>query len=209
MAYSIMTLGGKNVAGICGVDESGPSQWMSYLLVEDLEAAAVKATSLGATILKKDVEIPRFGRLTVVEDPVEAVFALWQSNEGELPSTRENGTVSWMQLVTKELPPASKFYCELAGWNEEMMEVGDSRHRVFTKDGTHAGGIMTPPDSWNAPHSFWLVYFAVDDCTETSQRCEQLGGKILDEPTQIDGVGLCAIVTDQTGGAFGIVQYDD
>ena len=38
-AYNIMTLHGEHVAGICRVEPEGPSQWMSYLLVDNLEKA--------------------------------------------------------------------------------------------------------------------------------------------------------------------------
>ena len=51
-AYSIMTLDGCNVAGICGVEVDAPSQWMSYLLVDDLTQATERAVALGANTLR-------------------------------------------------------------------------------------------------------------------------------------------------------------
>ena len=206
-AYSIMTLGGCNVAGICGVEVDAPNQWMSYLLVDDLIQATERAVALGAKTLRENIEIPRFGTMTVIEDPVGAVLALWQTREKEAPSSRKHGTVSWFELITESLDEAANFYCRLTGWSKEFLEVGQSRHIVFTQRGEEKSGMMRPLRPENKGRSFWLVYFSVDDCDEAARRCEELGGGVVDSPYEIEGVGRCAIVTDPSGGSFGIVEY--
>jgi len=50
VTYAAVTNGGAPFAGIAPPN-GGPMQWLPYLWVEDLDAAAKKAESLGATII--------------------------------------------------------------------------------------------------------------------------------------------------------------
>jgi uncharacterized protein len=55
-----------------------PSFWLSYILVDDIQAATRKAKSLGGTVMKDVTPIPNFGDFSVITDPTGAHFALWQ-----------------------------------------------------------------------------------------------------------------------------------
>lgn len=54
--------------------------WLSYVLVDDVEASAKKAVSLGAEICKEPTELP-MGWFAVLKDPQGAVFALWKKKD--------------------------------------------------------------------------------------------------------------------------------
>ena len=58
-----------------------PSFWLSYVLVDDIQAATKKAKSLGATVMKDVSEVQNYGRFSVLADPTGAHFALWQPNK--------------------------------------------------------------------------------------------------------------------------------
>lgn len=51
-----------------------PPSWMPYFGVEDADAAAAKASSLGATVLKGPDDIPNVGRFALIRDPQGAMF---------------------------------------------------------------------------------------------------------------------------------------
>jgi predicted enzyme related to lactoylglutathione lyase len=55
-----------------------PSFLLSYILVDDIQAATRKAKSLGGTVMKDVTPIPNFGDFSVITDPTGAHFALWQ-----------------------------------------------------------------------------------------------------------------------------------
>src|SRR5256885_16797037 len=55
-----------------------PSFWLSYVLVDDIEASTKKAKSLGASVMKDVTEIPGYGSFSVLADPTGAHFALWK-----------------------------------------------------------------------------------------------------------------------------------
>lgn len=201
-AYNIMTLGSRRVAGICGVEQDGPSQWMSYLLVDDLESSTNRAQTLGAKVWKPRVDIANLGEMSVLQDPTGAVFALWQSKKDEQATPRTPGTLGWTELITPDLDGATQFYSELAGWSYKDTRFGDLDYRVFSLDGKEVCGMKSGPSP-----SEWVVHFAVDDCDAVYRKVSELGGEGIQEPFDLQGIGRCALVADPSGGEFGIVEY--
>jgi predicted enzyme related to lactoylglutathione lyase len=60
-----------------------PPHWMVYFAVEDCDASAEKATSLGAKVHVPPTDIPPVGRFAVIEDPQGAVFTIIKLNNPE------------------------------------------------------------------------------------------------------------------------------
>ncbi len=56
-----------------------PSNWLAYFQVADCQKAEARAKELGATILVPTTEIPSMGHFSVVQDPQQAVFGIFQS----------------------------------------------------------------------------------------------------------------------------------
>jgi uncharacterized protein len=53
-----------------------PSQWIPYVVVEDLDAALAKALALGAKIRTATKSIGEFGRIAIIHDPEGAIIGL-------------------------------------------------------------------------------------------------------------------------------------
>ena len=51
-----------------------PSQWIPYVVVEDVDAALVKALALGATVRTPVKSIGQFGRIALIFDPEGATI---------------------------------------------------------------------------------------------------------------------------------------
>jgi predicted enzyme related to lactoylglutathione lyase len=68
------------VGGVAGLVQKqkpeAPSQWIPYIVVEDLDAAVTKAVALGATIRVPAKPIGDFGRIAVIHDPEGAAVGL-------------------------------------------------------------------------------------------------------------------------------------
>jgi predicted enzyme related to lactoylglutathione lyase len=68
------------VGGVAGLvskqKPEHPSQWIPYIVVENLDAAITKAVDLGATIRTPAKSIGQFGRIAVIHDPEGAVVGL-------------------------------------------------------------------------------------------------------------------------------------
>jgi uncharacterized protein len=55
------------------------SFWLSYVLVDDIEAATKKAKSLGATVCKDVTEVMDMGWLSIIVDPTGAMLGMWKA----------------------------------------------------------------------------------------------------------------------------------
>jgi predicted enzyme related to lactoylglutathione lyase len=71
---------GASVAGgmrpIDAIDGPVRSHWLLYFAVEDCDAAAAKAESLGGRVVIAPADSPEVGRFAVLQDPQEAAFAV-------------------------------------------------------------------------------------------------------------------------------------
>ncbi len=53
-------------------------QWIPYLPVPNVDAAAAKAVDLGATVIRERTDFPT-GSVVVITDPGGATLALWEA----------------------------------------------------------------------------------------------------------------------------------
>lgn len=79
MGYTIIDVGEGTGGGMMKnpVPDS-PSHWLSYVQVDDIEAATQKASSLGAQVVKEVTEVSGYGWLSVIVDPSGAALGLWK-----------------------------------------------------------------------------------------------------------------------------------
>ena len=77
--YTMIGVGEGTGGGIMKNPIPGaPSFWLSYVLVDDIQAATRKAKSLGATVMKDVSPVMGYGEFSVLQDPTGAHFALWK-----------------------------------------------------------------------------------------------------------------------------------
>jgi predicted enzyme related to lactoylglutathione lyase len=82
MAYTEIVVGDKHIGGMfemteeCGGSADMPSHWMSYVAVDDVDAAAARVEGLGGKICVPPTDIPNVGRFTVITDPTGASISL-------------------------------------------------------------------------------------------------------------------------------------
>ncbi|MFN7211536.1 MAG: hypothetical protein ACK5US_01155 [Lysobacteraceae bacterium] len=98
--------------------EGAPSFWSAYFLVANVDASRAKAIALGATPFGEPFDVPGMGRGAVLADPGGAVFNLWQSDAsaGGDFAMFEDHSIGWVELATRDVDAAQRFYGELLGW---------------------------------------------------------------------------------------------
>ena len=72
---------GTGVAGVCharGVNAGLPAQWLVYIVVDDVDAAAARCEAKGGRVLVRPKPLGG-GRYCVIQDPAGAVCALSQA----------------------------------------------------------------------------------------------------------------------------------
>ncbi len=57
-------------------DQIPPPHFMNYIAVDDVDASVERVIELGGSKMGEAVEIPKTGRMCVVQDPTGATFAL-------------------------------------------------------------------------------------------------------------------------------------
>jgi len=86
-SYTMWLAGGQPVGGMFEIANSPfkgkPPQWLSYIAVDDVDAAVAKVAGLGGTVRMPAKDIPDVGRIAVIEDPEGAAIALMTPARGE------------------------------------------------------------------------------------------------------------------------------
>jgi predicted enzyme related to lactoylglutathione lyase len=205
--YYIFQKNGRDCAAMYkqGKDQEGvPPNWMSYVCVADADASVEKAKSLGGNVVAGPFDVYDFGRMAVLFDPQGAAVSVWQAKSHIGVQIRdEPGTLCWNELHARNIDAAKKFYAPLFGWTlKESPEYTE-----FDLGGRPIGGMMQSQAPEGVP-SFWLPYFAVDDCDATFEKSNSLGGSAILPPTTYPNVGRFAILTDPQGATFAVIKLE-
>jgi hypothetical protein len=78
--YTVFTARGQETAGAIKLEAAGGeapgARWVPYIQVASVDAAVRSAEEMGGKIVESPYDVPKIGRLAVVEDPEGAVFGL-------------------------------------------------------------------------------------------------------------------------------------
>ncbi len=111
-----------------------------------------------------------------------------------------------VELQTKDLDKAKKFYQGLFDWKLEDMPMGNgmSYTGINVGEGT-GGGMWTNPAAPNGP-AHWLAYVNVDNIDATIEKVSVLGGTIVQPKTEVPDMGWYSVITDPSGAMLGLWQ---
>lgn len=87
-SYHTFANNGRMAAGMIEMNEEWegiPPHWMVYFAVEDAQAAADKAKSLGGSVAVPPTHIPGTGTFTVLQDPQGAAFSVIHMEQVDPP----------------------------------------------------------------------------------------------------------------------------
>jgi predicted enzyme related to lactoylglutathione lyase len=106
-----------------------------------------------------------------------------------------------VELHTQDPQRAKNFYKELFDWKLEDMP--DMEYTVIDVGETgRGGGIMKSPMPDAAPQ--WVPYILVDDVAASTAKAKSLGAAVLQDVTEIPGIGSFSMLVDPTGAAFAL-----
>ena len=207
--YVAASVRGESVAGISGQMPQlagHPAFWGVYLTVDDIDATVARVGPAGGKVEAGPFDVMELGRMASIQDPTGVRVNLWQAGQS-IGSVRVNepGCPIWHELTSPDLPTATQFYADVLGvaWESLPMETGDDYTGLMV-EGRPVGGAFPPPMEGIPPH--WEVYFNVEDAAATAEQVSGLGGRVLQEPWDVPGVGRLAMLMDPQGGVFGLMQ---
>ena len=184
-------------------DFPGPSYWMVYITVENVDEACKRAEKIGGKVCVPAFALPTIGRTAVINDPIGSAFYVFTpaKDEGELNMIGNGpGEICWMELMVDDPNPLLSFYSEMFGWKfSAPMSMNGGEYISFEINGTQVGGIMKRPPSAPKMPPLWMNYFTVKSVDEWSEKAKSLGGKIVIPKMEIPETGFFACMEDPTG----------
>jgi hypothetical protein len=202
--YSMAVLNGRLVAGVSpAMPPEAPPVWSTYVDVASVDHTLAKVTAAGGTTIAGPMDVPAAGRLAVFSDPEGAVIGLWQAGDHKGAGlVNEPGTWAWSELMCDDPEKEKAFYAAVFGWGAVTQGEGPGAYTEWQVSDRSVGGMMKKPMPMP---SFWGVYIAVEDINAAAKKLEELGGGIIQPPTEIEP-GIFAVVTDPVGSMFNIFQ---
>ncbi len=98
----------------------------------------------------------------------------------------------------------------------EPLDVGAEGRMLYAIDPTGAGfglwqagrhiGAQLRGADWGDVPSNWSVVFQVEECDAAAAKTRELGGTVLREPQDLEGVGRFAVVADPWGAVFQVIE---
>lgn len=175
------------------------------LLVESCDQEAARALALGARISVPKSEVPNSGMYIGVVDPWGCEFYFWEPFGDVRPHLQGTGTnpISFLEIATPDLPAATKFYSELAGWSFWSVVFKDAFAMAEGCGLKRGVGLFgAPPGSPGTMTN----YVEVANLEDTAQKIEASGGRVLVPPSQFPGEGRFLLFEDADGVRMGAIQ---
>ncbi len=121
--------------------------------------------------------------------------------------SKHKGGISWIDLTVEKAGEVRDFYAEVIGLEPQNMPMGDYNDFVMTSpaDAESAVGICHAKGPNKEIPPQWLVYFNVDDVALALQKCQEGGGKVLREKTDMGSFEF-GILQDPAGAIAGVIK---
>lgn len=182
-----------------------PPHWMGHVLVENVDATADNAKSLGGSVQVLPRDIPNVGRFSVIADPQGAslsIFTPGSGDPGKLHDMTKPGEICWNELLTSDQAGAFAFYSKLFGWKTfDEMDMGPmGTYRLYGIGDKQLGGMMSVKDFRPA----WLYYVEVSDLDGALERAKRLGAKVMNGPIPVPSGGRIVQLMDPQGAVFAL-----
>jgi predicted enzyme related to lactoylglutathione lyase len=210
-SYTMLFLGGNEVAGMMRLRAEDtaagvPPHWMPYVATDDADATAARVREAGGTIVAAPFDVMEFGRMLVAQDPEGAYFSAWQPKlHIGAKVVQDPGALLWMELHTRDVAAAERFYGRVFGWSAAPFGSG-SDYVVFSLGAEGLGGAMPIAAERGPIPPHWMTYFCVQSAVASAARAAAIGGTVYVPPTDIQGVGTFAVIADPQGATFAVLE---
>ncbi|GAA1308156.1 MAG: VOC family protein [Brachybacterium tyrofermentans] len=213
--YHLIRNGGALVGGIMDVTgmttpdgQTLPSEWGIYLAVDDARSRTAKVTENGGTVVVPPDAISEAGAMSIVLDATGATIGLWQAGAIEgYEFTGAPGSPVWFELMTHEYDKAVAFYTAVFEANlvpmGEPMDDDSFRYATNGPGDSASWGLCDATGAMPVEATGWRLYFGVEASEAALAKVVELGGKVLDGPTD-SPFGRIATIEDPCGASFQI-----
>jgi predicted enzyme related to lactoylglutathione lyase len=216
--YGGYVIGFHDDRPLCGMfqrprpkDRTAAPRWFGYISVSNVEKTLRAVTKAGGRVMAPAKKMPKRGEQAVLADPEGALFGVVRSSAGDPEDfLAEPGEWIWIQLLSRDAVKAAEFYRTVAGYqivdNTAENRVSDY---ILASEGYARGTVRTIRTTNQKVAPTWLLFVRVKNVGESVDRAKQLGGKVLMEPKPEVFEGKVAVITDPTGAAVGLMEWQE
>ncbi|GAC1330429.1 MAG: VOC family protein [Mycobacteriales bacterium] len=208
--YTMLSKGGKLVAALYqqseDMREGGvPPAWLTYVTVEDVDAAAGAVPTHGGTVMGQPFDVLDSGRMVMVAEPSGSTFVLWQPvKHAGAELVNEPGAMCWNEIITRDTDTAAAFFDGLLGWSAKEEDMGGTTYVTFSVEDRQLAGMMPMTEEMGDAPPSWLTYFAVEDCDAAVAKAKELGAEVVSKPMDVPP-GRFACLRDPQGAPFAVI----
>jgi hypothetical protein len=115
------------------------------------------------------------------------------------------GKFVWFEHVSSDAKKAQSFYGEVLGWKVKPFPMGSFTYEMIfageTTD-TMLGGYAPP----KGQPAHWIAYVSVEDVDAAVKAATANGGKVVEPPQDVPGVGRRARIADPQGAELALLR---
>ena len=115
------------------------------------------------------------------------------------------GKFVWFEHVSKDAKKAQDFHGEVLGWKVKPFPMGDVAYEMILTGDTWDTMIGGYAAEGNHRTSHWIATVSVEDVDAAANAAVANGGKVLDAPSDLPGVGRRARIADPQGAELGLL----
>lgn len=209
--YRMLTLPDGTVVGGGMVKDATrmgdiPDSFSLYLGTPDIDALSDRVVAHGGRVVVPPMPVGDLGRMAFYVDAVGAGVGGWEPGQlAGMPTGDTHGMGVWFDLMTTDFTRACDFQRDVFGWEVTVMGEDGWRYGLDAPYQSASAGICDGEAFLAAgTPSYWRVYVHVDDTDAACAKVVELGGAVLDGPTDSPH-GRVATVVDDQGAQFQII----
>lgn len=118
---------------------------------------------------------------------------------------QQSGRIVWVDLSTKDVDAAKRFYGGLLGW--QFADTGP--YTVARSEDDDVAGMMAMPEADAAagmPSCWTVIIGAGSELDALVDKASALGGSVLQAPMPIPGGARIAVIADPTGAVVALME---
>lgn len=191
---------------------TGKPRWFGYISVADVRQAEQSVLAAGGKVRAPLRKLPgQDAEAIVFADPEGALFGIVHFAEGDPEDyLAETGDWIWIQLVSRDVRKASRFYQRVAEYTVTPNgQANGSDQYLLSSDGYARAAVMAISPQRQDITPSWIPSLRVNSVSATIAKAVQLGGAVLVAPRPDLFAGRAAVISDPSGGAVGIMEWDE
>lgn len=179
-----------------------PPHWLPYLTVMSTTDAAFRIGAGGGRLLGCS------DGFVVFTDVEGAQLKIVQGHLNPSIDSQGLGSIVFDELLCTNPKQAVAFLQNITNWNVNSIPLWPSGEYHFCTEGDSdvaiAGVRSVNPQTVTS--SFWITHFKTDNLKDSVQKVIDLGGSIVTPYLPLPGYGLSAVVQDNLGATFAILE---